>query len=317
VDTLRGIWEFREVGRMYEAYLHNAQIFQGGALTYGRDQWMEQVTQQLACFPDARLFVDEVFAREDDSGDAFQVAMRCTLVGSHSGHGLYGAPTFRRVVQPWLLLLRLVEGRIVEEWRAVDEVGLLRQLGWSDVQIRENGPLHSPEPPESFGEIDRLNGQLPPEAPEEAEQFEIETFLRSTLHQLWNRRMIGRSDGNVDRYFRGHGNSRGERYGMQDFQEDLLGWLAMFPDLTFHVDEIIWVGGSREGFRAMVRWTWLGTHEGAGWLGKPTSRRVRTSGLSLFQVRNRRIAEAWTEFGEHALWHAVKPDLAPETTEPE
>ena len=87
-DTLRNVWEFRELGRMYDHYTHRANIIQGGQLTYGRDAWLERVTQQLTCFPDARLFIDEVFACEDESGN-FRVALRCTFVGTHLGHGVY------------------------------------------------------------------------------------------------------------------------------------------------------------------------------------------------------------------------------------
>jgi predicted ester cyclase len=311
-DTLRNVWEFRELGRMYDHYTHRANIIQGGQLTYGRDAWLERVTQQLTCFPDARLFIDEVFACEDESGN-FRVALRCTFVGTHLGHGVYGTPTGQRIVQPWLLLLRVADECIAEEWRAVDEVGLLRQLGWSDEAIRQAPPwgFSALEAPEVQGEIERLQGQLPPDPGNARENFEIGSFLRSTLHRLWNRRMVGRSDAGVDHYFRGHGNSRGERYGAQDFQEDALGWLAMFPDLAHHIDDLIWVGGSREGFRAMLRWTWLGTHDGHGWLGAPTGRRVRVSGLSLLYVRNRRLTEGWTEFGEHTLWHTLAPSPAP------
>jgi predicted ester cyclase len=56
-----------------------------------------------------------------------------TASGTHSGSEIMGvAATGRTVTLPGINIFRIRDGRIVERWGRLDDLGLLRQLGLVD-----------------------------------------------------------------------------------------------------------------------------------------------------------------------------------------
>lgn len=77
-----------------------------------------------AAMPDWHSDVDQL-VEEDDI-----VVERFTASGTHTGAELMGAPaTGRTVVLAGINVFRIADGRIVERWGRLDDLGLARQLG--------------------------------------------------------------------------------------------------------------------------------------------------------------------------------------------
>ena len=74
-------------------------------------------------FPDVRVSVDELIAEGD------KVAYRLTASGTHRGDGLGFAATGRPVRFMVMGSARIVDGRIVEGWNVLDQLGMMTQLG--------------------------------------------------------------------------------------------------------------------------------------------------------------------------------------------
>lgn len=85
------------------------------SMTYrGTDGARQSVALYLALFPDLEFVVDEQVSEGD------RVASRWTLHGTHRG---------RRVRLWGIVISRLEDGQIVEDWATTDSLDLLRQLG--------------------------------------------------------------------------------------------------------------------------------------------------------------------------------------------
>jgi predicted ester cyclase len=77
-----------------------------------------------AALPDWHSDLDQL-VQEDDI-----VVERFTASGTHTGAELMGVPaTGRTIVLAGINVFRIADGRIVERWGRLDELGLLRQLG--------------------------------------------------------------------------------------------------------------------------------------------------------------------------------------------
>ena len=76
-----------------------------------------------AAFPDGRMTVEDMIAEGD------RVATRKTFRGTHQGAFMGLPPTGKPVEIGLIDLVRVVDGRIIEHWNAVDTLGLLQQLG--------------------------------------------------------------------------------------------------------------------------------------------------------------------------------------------
>jgi predicted ester cyclase len=91
-------------------------------------------------FPDARLTVEDIVVEGD------RAALRYRLQGTHRGHYLGVAPTGLGFDVEGLTLLRVADGRVVEEWHSPTELAILRQLGAVQANVPHAGRERA-EPP--------------------------------------------------------------------------------------------------------------------------------------------------------------------------
>lgn len=85
---------------------------------------MKQLDKRLrTAFPDWHISTDDVIAEGD------KVVVRYTMHGTHQGEGFDIAPTGKLVVYTGIDIIRIADGKIVEQWTEIDALGLLQQLG--------------------------------------------------------------------------------------------------------------------------------------------------------------------------------------------
>jgi steroid delta-isomerase-like uncharacterized protein len=82
---------------------------------------------------------------------------------------------------------------------------------------------------------------------------------------------------------------QGER-GPAGFNDNVQSLLAGFPDIRFSVEDLL-----VEGDRVVVRWAWTGTHSGAFRGIAATGRRVSTTGIVVYQLREGKVVRNWLE----------------------
>jgi steroid delta-isomerase-like uncharacterized protein len=85
--------------------------------------WQQFIGMFFAGFPDMRLHIEETVAEGD------RVAVRWTFMGTHSGPFLGIPPTGKAVTMSAIEVNRVADGKIAEHWVALDQLGVLQQLG--------------------------------------------------------------------------------------------------------------------------------------------------------------------------------------------
>ena len=299
------IWEDKAIGLIYTHYAHNTPVHLSDAELYGRDQMVEGTVRTLAAFPDLRLYGDAVIWSGNDV-DGFHSSHRVTWSGHHTGHGLYGPPTGRRIQRREIAHCIVVRNRIVEEWSVQDETALIRQLGLDEVALakalaraeHESGarPYAS-----GHGEVSRLPGQGHPPVQQSGDPRNPDELPGLLYALVWNARMLNYlseyyAPGAVvwvpgNRRLTGHGDLTGY----------VLGLLAAFPDGAMTLERVDWNGSEDAGYRVAARWVFQGSHGGPSSYGPPTGRRVRVLGISHFEVRGGRIHREYMVWNEFAL----------------
>ena len=83
----------------------------------------EHVAAWLAGFPDLHFTVEQIFA------EGARVVTYSRMRGTHTGmwHGI--AATGREVSLPMIVIQRISEGKIAEDWVLVESLGFYHQLG--------------------------------------------------------------------------------------------------------------------------------------------------------------------------------------------
>jgi steroid delta-isomerase-like uncharacterized protein len=102
-------------------YIHHDPPFPQEAR--GREGAERIVALYRGAFPDLTIPVDGLIAESD------LVVVRWTARGTHLGALMEMSPTGKTIQVSGVEVLRIVDGRIVEEWTNWDQLGLLRQLG--------------------------------------------------------------------------------------------------------------------------------------------------------------------------------------------
>ncbi|UBV44360.1 ester cyclase (plasmid) [Deinococcus taeanensis] len=294
------IWDEKAVGLLYAHCAPSVVAHQAGADHYGPEHLVASAVQRLAAFPDLRLHGDEVIGTPDLDG-AF-VSHRVTAAAHHHGHGAYGLPTGRRVQWREITQYAVRDGRIHDVWYAHDELAVVRRLGldeWTLARARAQAAAERGEAPVvpggagAAGPVERVPAE-PGGGPHHPQA------LPGLIYDLiWNARML-----NVtaqvyapDAVIRVPGARRLQ--GPAALTAWVLQRLAAFPDGVMRLEHLAWTGNADTNARAAARWTFQGTHTGAGAYGPPTGRRVRMTGLSHFDLQGGRVAR------EDTLWNEL------------
>jgi predicted ester cyclase len=302
------IWEEKEVGYIYDTYQHNCIVHGSMGDAHGRDGVVASTLQALAAFSGYTYYGHDVIWTGDEE-HGFHTSHHSAGTGVHTGDSVYGPPTGRRFVARAIANCVARDNRIFEEWVLHDDPAMLRQLGYEPYAVAE-GQVRAANPFEyavATSDPERLVGQNAP-APypqSRGDHFDVADFVRSTYHEVWNRRLlnqIGR------RYDRSHVCvTTGERrfHGPSELTGFVLQMLAMFPDAGVTVDDVYWNGDDAQGYHVAVRWTLAGTHLGYGVYGPPSGARVRAMCLSQHVITNGRFVQESSIFDEMALLRQI------------
>jgi predicted ester cyclase len=301
------IWEEHGVGLLYTHYSHNCLVHTAYGITYGREEMITNTINYLTAFPDRKAYADDViWAGNEDDG--FHTSHRVTSIGHHTGYGSFAPPTGRRIFRRGIANCLVKENLIVEEWLVQDNMTVVRQMGLDPLEVvdalieqdRQNGV--QPAYNYGHGHPERTLGQgEPAPVPARGDAFEIEAFVRGSLHEIWNWRMFNKiTDYYVPNYECYTVPTR-TIYGVGDFRAYVMAFIVAFPDAKFNIDHMYWLGDDQQGYRVATRWSLIGTHGGPSIYGKPTGKPVHIMGITHHHVQNGKFIREWTIFDQIAL----------------
>ena len=299
------IWEEKEVGYIYDTYQHNCLVHSSMGDATGRDGVVAATLEWLAAFPERRVYADDViWAGNEDDG--FHTSHHVTSVGYNLGYTPYGPPTGNKVLVRAIANCLAKENMIFEEWLLRDEVCLINQLGFdldAIIERQARAMLAVGQLPLPVGDPERMVGQYAPQPLPSRTNigFDIEDFIRTTYHEIWNRRMLNLVSRRFDLSHVTITNNNTRLQGMGERTTAYLNMLAMMPDANVTVDHVYWTGDDARGYHVAVRWTLTGTHTAHGNLGAPSGARVRAMCLSQHRVRDGKFTQEFTLLDEMSI----------------
>lgn len=304
------IWEERDIGLIYSHYTSNSVVYYTTHAVYDREAIVLDTIARLNAFPERRGMATQVVWGGNDV-DGFYTSHYVTGSGRHTQPGQYGAPTGRSFNTRTVADCMVLENRIYREWIVTDSMGLLRQLGIDPHPVAEGRArelLAAGHQVVDIGENRRMLGQYPPEAEADVSiaQTETEVACLRNMHEIWNRRMLGRIKDVYAPNVQWHGPRMKELYGRAAVTHQTMALLGALPDLAFVPQHVCSVRCEEGGEKVAVRWTMEGRHLGYGMLGAPTGHRVFVLGMSHFHVVDGLIRDEWTVYDELAMLTQLK-----------
>ena len=305
IGVTKEIWEDRRVGTLQQHY-HDAIVVRSPAsVVVGNRDVIGATLATLAEFPDRQLLGEDVIWDDvpDAQGGGAISSHRLICTATHTGDGMYGPATGRRLRYRILADCHSEGGRIDDEWLVRDQGAIVRQMGqgprdWARALIdREGGPeacvrplspeTDRPGPYTGAGNRERWGGQL-------RETLEgIMGADLSLIPKAYDRAAQLEYPGGVT----GFGHADADRFW--------IGLRASFPDAEFTVHHVLGRDDPYMPPRAAVRWSLWGRHKGWGVFGTPSGAMVYVLGVTHAEFGPRGLRREWTLFDETAIWKQI------------
>lgn len=117
------IWHQGNLDRLDQLFAPDFVRHDPGRELHGVEQNRQFIASLRTAFPDGR------FTTEDQIAEGDKVVVRYRFTGAHLGAFQGMPPTGKRVSYSAILIYRIADDRIAEQWTELDLLGFLRQLG--------------------------------------------------------------------------------------------------------------------------------------------------------------------------------------------
>lgn len=302
IGITKEIWEDRGIHTLHEYYAPDIVVRSPASVVVGNQNVIGATMATLAEFPDRRLLGEDVIWSGDPENGMLS-SHRILSTATHTGAGVYGAPTGKKLMYRIIADCHAINNQIDDEWLIRDQGAIVRQLGWDpaeyarDLIAREGGPEACVRP---FTPATDVQGPYRGRGNDNewgARYADILTRIMgaemSVIPRTYDRAIVAEipnfetalSHDGVDRFW--------------------MGLRAALPNAAFSLDHVIGRDDPMMPPRAAVRWSLTGTHDGWGRFGAPTGAPVHIMGISHAEFGPRGIRREFTVFDETAVWKQI------------
>ncbi|QPH53674.1 nuclear transport factor 2 family protein [Pontivivens ytuae] len=308
IGITKEIWEDRGIATLDEYYSADIPVRSPGSVVRGNKGVVAATMATLAEFPDRTLFGEDVIWSADGPGECDRSgghlsSHRLLSTATHSGDGVYGNATGKRLTYRIIADCHAVGQTIDDEWLIRDQGAIVRQLGWepkayaADLIAREGGPETCVKPLTPANDVEGPYCGRGNENEWGAKYADILGRIMAAdlaaIPREYDRACQLEYPGGVT----GHSHGDADRFWM--------GLRASFPSAEFKVEHVIGRDDPLMAPRAAVRWSLWGTHDGWGVFGPPTGAQVYVLGASHAEFGPWGLRREYTLYDETAVWKQI------------
>ena len=305
----REIWEERGIGSKLDKYYAPDILLRAATGFTGSNAGVaSQTLQTLHQFPDRQLVGEDVIwtGFNDDTflDGSFLSSHRLTSVMTHTGDGILGRATGKRVRSRIIADCWVRNQVVVEEWLVRDQAAFANCLGLEPGALARSmvdREIRNGQPVSYFTTAHDKAGKFVPTVQED----ETIAHVVKGLTRLWHAKETAAIR---DIYFHGaalHAPGGAVLYGHSDIDTFAIGYLASFPDAVYKVESALINRDAELPVRIALRWSLTGTHSGFGHFGEPTGAPVYVMGMSHLNLTAGRIATEFMVTDEVAIWKQI------------
>lgn len=302
LGVTREIWEDRGIATLRQSYASDIVVRSPGSVAVGNEAIIAATLATLAEFPDRTLLGEDVIW-SGTPDDGMLSSHRILSTATHSGDGVYGCATGKRLRYRIVADCFARDGKISDEWLVRDQGAIVRQLGQApsdyarDLISREGGPDRCVAP--LTAATDRAGpyqgrGNQDPWGQRYADLLQrIMAADLAAIPSEYDRGCQLEHPGGLT----GHGPADADRFW--------IGLRAALPTATFTLHHVIGRQDPMLSPRAAVRWTLEGVHSGWGMFGRPTGAPLYVLGLSHAEFGPAGVRREWVLLDETAIWKQI------------
>ena len=299
------IWEEKNIGYIYDTYSPECRVWDEFGLQFGSEKIVSDTVHTNNAFPDIRLFADEVIWAGNEN-ISFHTSHRTIITGTNTGFSKFSKPTGKSVRLFCIANCVAKNNEIYYENVVYDTAGLIKQLGLNlhDVarQIakeEKKGPFASEfkniKLKRNIKNLKHYKYSIPEKI------TSVRDFVNSVFDTIWNRRNFSAIKDAYANNIEFEGSTSRKFKGINKLKTYIISFIATFPDIVLSIEDLYWMGNSKDGYLISIRWGAYGTHKGNGIYGSPTNRECYIWGITQWEIKNNKIIKEWTGFNELAI----------------
>ncbi len=296
------IWEDRGIHTLHDYYGPDLVVRSPASVIKGNAGIIAATQATLAEFPDRELLGEDVIWTGVTPG-SFLSSHRLLCTATHTGPGMYGAPTGRRLEYRIIADCFCENNGVADEWLVRDQGAIVRQMGrdvvdWTrDLIAREGGPEACIRP---MSPSTDLPGPYRGRGNDNTHGARLADILTRIMADEFSV-IPATYDRACELAYWGHSH----QHGTDAADRQWLGLRSAFPSATFRVDHVMGVETKGTPPRAAIRWSLHGRHDGWGHFGAPTRAEVYVMGMTQAEFGPWGLRREWTLIDETAVWKQI------------
>ncbi|MBC6429097.1 MAG: ester cyclase [Cellvibrionales bacterium] len=294
----RRIWEGKQVGLCLDYYSPDCPVYTLAGVTIGAAEVTQNTLTTLASFPDRTLeAVNLIWAGDEQTGFHTSHLIRSHMTNTSDSE--YGVAAHKEATILVIAHCVIKNNRIIEEWLVRDNYSLAQQLGKDPQQVAQHWALKPvSERLTAWRDEQRQRLQQQVDFQRQVAGDDPESFIRSSLHNIWNARMVGDVYQSYAPDAVLHGTPGCELHGHAAIIGFYMQMLGTLSELRFSADYVCQQPNRDRGVDLAVRWSISGVHTGSARYGKPSGQTLYILGESHYRLIDGKIVEEWTVFDE-------------------
>ncbi len=296
------IWEGRGIATLDHYYSDDIPVRSPAGLVHGNTAVKAATMATLSEFPDRTLLGEDVIWSGSPE-EGMLSSHRLLSTATHSGDGIYGKASGKRLVYRIIADCHAVNDQINDEWLIRDQGAIVRQLGHSPEDYARNqieaegGAAQASRP--FHPDIDITGPYRGRGNDNEWGAKYADILSRMTRADFavipaeYDRAAQLELPGGVT----GHSHADADRFWM--------GLRSSFPSAKFEVHHQIGREDPMMPPRAALRWSLTGTHDGWGSFGRPSGAEVHVMGASHAEFGPWGLRREYVLFDETAIWKQI------------
>jgi len=290
------IWEEKGIGVIYDTYHNNVTMHFGAHNAVGIQGVIKGTLETLHAFPDRKLIGQNVvWSKFGENG--YLSSHRIISTATNLNDSGFGPATGKKVNFRTTVDCAAENNRIFEEWLVRDNLWIVKQLGYSPVEVAKKMAKNANlDFDTKFGKDENMKGQFFPEK-YSAKDGSVGELVREMFNHIYECRLFNE----VSYYYQdnavNHFICDQDLVGHNKIQGMLVSLFASFPNASFLIDRITCnQRPEKDGHDVAVRWRISGVHEGLGMFGEPLGNPVEILGINHLKVVDNKVEEEWMTF---------------------
>jgi predicted ester cyclase len=307
VRITEDIWEKRGVHLIRKYYGAQCRVRTPMGLVVGAEATVAGTLETLHSFPDRRLLAEDIiFSGDPEVG--FLSSHRVMSTMHHRGHSVFGPPTGKPIRTRTVADCEVRANMIDEEWLIRDQAAIVAQIGGDVAEFAARLAAADAMAGKASwhladdGEATWVGGARPMDMRADP----LAAVAIDHLDRILNQAELSavRAAFHTEAVLAVPGGQ--ERFGHDDIDAFLVGYLAAFPGARFTVDHAAVLRGDGRPDRVALRLHMTGTHSGRGGFGAPSGARMLVPAIAHLEFWQDRVLRGWVMIDELALWKQIR-----------